>query len=103
MSSFREKVEKLSGDIQAKEEVVRNKEKCIPTIALVGIVVPFIILAILALFKPKIVQKKDGETYVRDPKRIFYWTVGLTIVVWLCMYLFSYFKGYSNMSMSCVR
>jgi Trk-type K+ transport system membrane component len=101
--SFKDKVAELQKKIDDAGKGVAAKESCFPTLMVVGIAIPFVILLLLFFLQPSFVQKKEGNKYVRDGKRIFYWTLAVTLIGWLGLYLYSYCMGFSGMSMVCAK
>lgn len=97
-SPFKEKIQKLQSAVAAGEKQLVSKERSVPTNVIIGAIVPFVLLLIFVFVQPSIVQKKEGDKYVRDSKKIFYWTVGLTLVAWLGLYLWTWCQGYSPSS-----
>lgn len=102
-SSFESQVQALQERINKQESKIASKEKCLPTMLIAGIVVPFLLWALLYFLQPSFVQKKDGTKYIRDGTKVFYYTVGITLVIWVAMYLFTYCQGYDKASMLCAR
>lgn len=101
-SNFKDKVEELQRKLDSATKSVKESESCFPMLMIVGIVTPFILLLLLFFLQPSFVQKKESNKYVRDGKKIFYWSLGLTIIVWLGLYLYSYCIGYNN-TMLCAK
>jgi len=95
-SPFREKIQKLQAATEEGKRKIDAKERPIPTVVIVGAVIPFVLLLIFYVVQPGIVQKKEGDKFVRDNKKIFYWTVGLTLVAWAGLYFWSSYKGKSS-------
>lgn len=98
-SPFQEKIQKLQAATEEGEKRLTAKERSIPTIVIIGAVVPFALLLIFFLVQPSFVQKKEGSKYVRDNKKLFYWTIGLTLAAWLGLYLWTWCRGYKPSGM----
>lgn len=88
-SPFRDKILKLQAATDEGRRKIESKERSVPPMVIAGAIVPFVILLVLIFFQPSIVQRKEGDKTVRDNKKIFYWTVGLTLVIWLAMYMWT--------------
>jgi hypothetical protein len=101
--SFKERVAGLEKKLQEATKNVSSQEGCFPTTMVIGIAIPFVLLLLLFFLQPSFVQKKEGAKYVRDGKRIFYWTIGITLVMWIGLYLYSYCLGFNNASMVCAK
>lgn len=95
---FAERIQKLQAATEEGERKMAAKERSIPTTVIIGAVIPFVVLLILFLVQPSIVQKKEGSKYIRDSKKMFYWTIGLTLVAWLGLYLWTWCRGYKTSS-----
>lgn len=79
-----------------------STKKCFPTLLAVGIVIPFVIWVLFYLIKPSFVQKKSEDgTYQRDTKKVFLWTFIVTLVLWVCLYLWTYCEGYDKFATLC--
>lgn len=102
-NTFRDKVAQLQASLDASTKSVSSKEKCLPTLMIVGVAAPFLILVILFFLQPSFVQRKEGKKFVRDGKKTFFWTIALTLVLWVGLYLYSYCVGYSAASMVCAK
>lgn len=102
-STFAEKVAELQEQISSVSEKATGKEKCVPTMLIAGIVAPILVWILLYFLQPSFVQKKEGTKYVRDSTKVFYWTVLITVIIWVAMYLFSYCQGYQSAAMLCSR
>jgi heme/copper-type cytochrome/quinol oxidase subunit 2 len=102
-STFSEKVAELQGQINSASGKAASKEKCIPTMLIAGIIAPILVWLVLYFLQPSFVQKKDGNKYVRDNTLVFYWTVFVTVIIWVSMYLFTYCQGYDSAAMLCSR
>ena len=100
-ASYREKVQQLQGELR-KAEGILGSEKCIPTMAIAAAVAPVLIFLVLFFLSPSFVQRKEGSKYVRCLKKVFMWTVILTLVIWGGMYLFTYCQGWEATSV-CAR
>lgn len=100
-TSYRDKIARLRGELGKAEELL-GSEKCIPTISIAAAAAPVLIFLMLFFLSPSFVQRKEGTKYTRCLKRVFMWTVILSILVWTGMYLFSYCAGYSGTAV-CAR
>ena len=92
LAEMRNSVENIRNAIGEKSPSVKS---CIPVTMMVAIAVPFLLLILLYAIQPSFVQKKDGKKYVRSGGKVILWTIILTAVVWLGMYLFTFCKGYA--------
>jgi|688.fasta_scaffold26078_2 heme/copper-type cytochrome/quinol oxidase subunit 2 len=96
--------ERLSSVLQDTKASVDGKEKCFPTLLAVGIVIPIVIWILFYFIKPSFVQKKtDSGTYQRDMKKVFLWTFIITLILWVCLYLWTYCDGYDKFAVLCSR
>jgi hypothetical protein len=96
--------ESLSSKLNQTSSSIAGKEKCFPTLLAVGIVIPFVIWVLFYLIKPSFVQKKaENGTYQRDMKKVFLWTFIITLILWVCLYLWTYCDGYDKIAVLCSR
>jgi hypothetical protein len=101
-TTYRQKVATLEQSISQASQSVNAKERCLPMMLIVGAIFPLILATILFFWQPSIVQTKEGGKMVRSNKKLFYWTLGTTIVVWAAMYGYSYYTGHIA-KMVCAR
>jgi len=97
------KIDDLSGLLKSRKEAISRKEKCIPTMLIAGVITPIVIWILLYFIQPRFVQSKEGAKYVRSNTKVFYWTLLITVIIWVGMYLWTWCKGYGNISMLCAR
>lgn len=95
-STYRQKVAKLEQSIDQASQSVKSKERCFPTFVVAGAVFPLILAAVLFFWQPPIVQVKENGKMVRSNKKLFYWTLGITLVVWAGMYGYTWWSGRSG-------
>ena len=76
------------------------KTKCFPTAVYVGGTIPFVVLIVLFFWQPAFIQKKEGDRLVKDGKKFFFWSIGITIILWVLLYIYSAYS--KNKSMTCV-
>ena len=92
MSEFRDKVSQLSNELRKAQEVLAS-EKCMSTTMIIACVVPIVVFLVLFFTGMKYFQKDDeAGASVRDVKKIFLWTGGITALSWGG--LFAYSKYY---------
>lgn len=99
--NFDEKLSALRSSINNIDRMIDGRntpvpQSCVSIMTIVAIIVPIIILLMLFFIQPSFVQKKDGRKYVRSGWKTTLWTIILTAVVWLGMYLFTFCKGYAK-------
>lgn len=95
-SDFSKKVAELQKHLSSTTDKISAQERCVPTILIAAIVTPFVVWALLHFLKPKFVQRKEGDKYVRSHTRVFCWAVVITLFIWLCLYLYTYCNGYTE-------
>lgn len=94
-------LQQMSGEASKN---IDKKEKCFPTLLAIGVIAPFVIWAAFHFIKPSFVQKQaDDGSYVRDTKKVFTWTFIVSIVLWICLYLWTYCKGYDKAAFLCSK
>src|SRR5436305_15147437 len=88
--SYAENKERLA-ILQAQLDAITNgTANCFPMASLWYILVPVIIFLILFFLRPGIVKKQENGKAVRSNKKVFGWTIVLTIIIWLL--IFAYYK-----------
>ena len=87
---FEQKINGLRQDADLAGARITKKKKCIPTLLIVGMVIPFIVWLVLYALQPSFVQKKQGSKYVRDNMKIFQWTLIVSVIFWVALYLYNY-------------
>jgi len=103
-NEFAKRTKSLIDVVNSTKKNIDSKEKCFPTLLIVGIVAPFIVWALFYFIKPSFVQKKAADgTYQRDSRKLFMWTFIVTLVLWACLYLWTYCKGYDRFASVCSR
>jgi len=102
-ADFQKKIDELESHISATSSKLAGKEKCLPTLLIAGVIAPLVVFLFLYFLLPSIVQRKEGTKYVRSGTKTFYWTLGITLTLWVCLYLFSYCGNYQNVAMLCSR
>lgn len=102
--TFKSKINDLTKVTNDTAKKLGEKEKCIPTLLIVAVIVPFVIWALFYFIKPSFVQKKNPNgSYERDNKKVFMWGFVVTLVVWVCLYLWTYCQGYDKNAFLCKR
>lgn len=99
--SFKQKVDELQEQLNKASKSVSSKDKCIPGTFIIGAIAPIIIGTTLYFTQPSFVQKKEGTKYVKNNSKVICWTMVVTILIWISLYLFSYFKGSENLGQYC--
>jgi hypothetical protein len=98
---FKRRVNELQSHISAASDKASKKEKCLPTMLIAGVAAPFFVALVLYFLQPSFVQTKEGTKYVRSSTKVFYYTVAVTVVLWIVMYLFTYCAGWNSAAMLC--
>lgn len=93
-ASYREKVQALQNELKRAESSL-GPEKCIPMTSIAAAVAPVLFFLALYFITPGFVRRSEGGKEVRDMKKVFMWTVILTLVSWGGMYLFTYYQSAS--------
>ncbi len=100
--TFKQRLDKLTDALDASTRRVSVKDQCFPTVIAIGVVVPFATMLVLFLTKPKFVQKKEGNKSLRDSTKIFWYTLGLTMLIWGGMYVANKYHGFDKLAMMCM-
>jgi xanthine/uracil/vitamin C permease (AzgA family) len=100
-SEFRNRVADLSREIADNTKKINIRDRCFPTAVAVGAITPFLIMLTFVIANPSILQKSEGPKTSRDPKKIFWATMGTTLVAWAGIYAFNRYHGFDRASMLC--
>lgn len=101
---FKQRTEDLTNLVNSQSSHIESKEKCFPTLLAVGAVVPFVVWAAFYFIKPSFVQQKNSDgTFSRNNKKVLMWTFIVTLVLWACLYLWTYCKGYDSIASICSK
>jgi len=95
-TDFHEKVEQLQEELSKAQTSLTAEKKCIPVNMIAAGATPFLICTVLFFLSPKFVKVRDGDKYNRSMKKVLTWTILLSILVWVCIYLFTYYKSYER-------
>lgn len=101
-SEFAKKVSQLQEAIDGHTSQLATKEKCLPMVLMIAAAVPLVVFLVLYFLQPGFVKKKDGGKSVRSGTKVFLWTLFVTVVAWVALYLYTWCKGYSG-TMLCSR
>jgi len=101
-SSFEDRVKQLSAAIDAGSRKISAKDQCFPTVIGIGAVVPFATMLILFLTRPGFVKRYEGNRSSLNVPKLFWYSMGITLVVWGMMYIFNMYKGFDKLAMMCV-
>lgn len=96
-------IQELSRSLTKHRKTIAQKERCLPTMLIAGIIAPIIIWLVLYFIQPRFVQTKEGNKYTRSNTKVFYWAALITVLVWVGMYLWTWCQGYANISMLCSK
>jgi hypothetical protein len=89
IESLRQAINELEG---------RNsiREMCSNSLAIGAGVIPFIMLLFLYFLKPKKLMSEDDQEKF-DKKKMFFATLFLSVICWIVLYVWAYYKGKRNM------
>jgi len=97
------KIAELGRMVKQQASKLNEKERCIPVMLIAGIIVPIVIWLVLYFIQPEFVKVQEGSKKVRSNTKVFYWTVIVTVIIWVGMYLWTWCQGYEHTSMLCAR
>ena len=103
MEKFEKTLNELTKSIEGVKKSASSKEKCFPTMIVLGVLAPILVWILLYFLQPSFVQKREGDEYTRNSTKVFYWTVLITLIIWVALYLFSFCSGNKNMQMFCTK
>lgn len=98
--SFREKIQQLEKELaknaKSLEDTVAPASSGMSWLTISAITAPIVVFLSLYLFSPKFVclpASKNSKKSVRSTKRVFLFSLGVSILIWMSLY------GYSQYSM----
>jgi len=100
---FQKAIADLQGQLDACQAKVSLQDNCVSALIVIGVVTPIVLFLLLYFIQPRFVTSKQGDQEVRDKMKLFLWTVGVTLVVWIALYLYAYFNNYAGLPMVCAR
>lgn len=89
-------VRDLDAQVEKARGTIKNKEKCIPYLMIISCIIPFVVFLVLYMLSPGFVQVEDNGKYVRSLKKVFYWTLIFSVILWIGLYLYSWCKNAKN-------
>ena len=98
--SFEEKLDKLSEEVEIASKELGESSSCFSIPLIAGIATPFILALALWGAKPKFVTKKSGDKTLIDTKKLLQWTIIMSLVIWIGLYLYTYCQD-SGTSLFC--
>lgn len=94
---YNQAVQDLGAQVEKTRGSIKNKERCAPYLLIISGVLPVFVFLILFFLSPGFVQTEDDEgQYVRSTKKVFYWTLIFSVLLWIGLYLYSWCKGGKN-------
>ena len=97
---FKERLGKLQSEL--KSCVASSGTSCVPTLLVIGSVVPVVVWFAFYFIKPSFITYTDssGEDVI-CPKKISLWVIGVTIVLWAGLYALTWSETF-NMGLACI-
>jgi|SRR5208337_4799910 len=90
---LRERLQALRHEL---DQVVGAGKSCLPAIVVLGITVPLIVWAILYFSQLSIVMDDDPKGKSRSTKKLGLWVAGVTVVIWLILYLLTFVPSFQS-------
>jgi Mn2+/Fe2+ NRAMP family transporter len=93
---LRERLKSLREEL---DRVVGGGKSCLPAVAVLGVVVPLVVWAILYFAQFSFVMDEDSKdpgSKTRSIKKLGLWTAGVTVVVWLILYLLTFVPAFQS-------
>lgn len=67
----------------------KSLNDCVPKVVIYGAVAFVAVWLILYFMQPKFVKSQDGDKLVRNKSKVFFWTLGLSALLWAGLYAWS--------------
>jgi Mn2+/Fe2+ NRAMP family transporter len=93
---LRERLQALRHEL---DQVVGAGKSCLPAVVVLGITVPLVVWAILYFSQLSIVMDddpNDPKGKSRSTKKLGLWVGGVTVVIWLILYLLTYVPAFQS-------
>jgi len=102
-AQFRERVNRLKMELNAAQRDA-STEKCLPMMLIAAALTPIATFLGLYFISPGFVQEESpaGNKTERSTKKVFIWTLGISLICWALMYAWSYCQSYNGASL-CAR
>ena len=100
-SSFEDKIDILSTQVEKASENLGAESSCFTIPLVAGIATPFVLALVLWGAKPKFVTKKIGDKTALDVKKLLQWTIIMSLIIWIGLYLYTYCQE-SGTSLFCL-
>lgn len=100
--SLNDKISRLTSKINELEQRSVTKENCFPVVTVIGIIIPFAVALIFYIFQPKVVQRQEGDKFVRDGKKVAIATCICSFIGWALLVLYTYTTGYRSSKLCAV-
>jgi len=81
---------------------VNRKDNGFSSLVVIGAIMPVLVFMILYLIQPRFVTTEQDGKKIRSKKKIFFWTVGATLLVWAGLYLYACLNSYTRTPFSSV-
>ena len=72
---------------------VTAPKSCYQVTSIAGVLVPFVVVAVLYFMKPKIVTSEVGGVETLDNKKLLVWATGLTAAIWIVLFSYHNYAG----------
>lgn len=77
----------------SKFDRLKSKVSCLPSSFVYAIITFIALWAGLFVLSPKFVCRKEGDRYLRDNTKVFFWSLGLGVAVGVGMMVYGKYRG----------
>ena len=102
-NKFQRAVAELQEQLDKCNVSVNKKDNCFSSLVVIGVITPIILFLMLYFVQPGFVTSEQGGKRVRDKKKVFFWTIGVTLLVWASLYFYAYYNNYTRLPMICAQ
>lgn len=92
-NDFSRKIDELETQINALTHNAKQRQSYVSMKMILGVATPIITFLVLFFWSPRIVEIKEGDEYTRSTRRVVYWTVGVTLVVYALIFMYTRMYG----------
>lgn len=99
---FSQRISDLDDQISQASKKINQPQNCLSYMFIGAVLIPVVLGMVLYFLQPGFVQVQDDSgKYVRSGKKVAYWTLLITLIAWVGLYLFTYCQGYTGGGLLC--
>jgi heme/copper-type cytochrome/quinol oxidase subunit 2 len=101
-TTFDDKIEELKKQVDSLSSSKKGPSfSCGTTSLIVGGIVPFVVVGLFYIIKPKFLMKQETTPPTVNTKKLVQWALVITVMLWIALYIYSFY-GDSLSSLMCI-